>query len=54
MSPLHTAMDAITVSNEEEEDVERSEETQEEMDFGLLTSPAQSDTEDFSESWADQ
>jgi len=54
MSPLHTAMDAITVSNEEEEDAERSEETQEEMDFGLLTSPAQSDTEDFSGSWADQ
>jgi hypothetical protein len=54
MSPLHVAMDAITVSTEEEE-AERVQNTHEEdMDYGLLASPGQSDTDDFSGSWADQ
>jgi hypothetical protein len=46
-------MDAITVSNEEEEEAVVDETTQEDMDYGLLASPAQSDTDDYSRSWAD-
>jgi hypothetical protein len=53
MSPLHVAMDAITVSNEEEEEAVVTETTQEDMDYGLLASPVQSDTDDYSRSWAD-
>jgi hypothetical protein len=54
MSPLHVAMDTIAVSTDNEE-VEGSGTTQEEdMDYGLLASPARSDTDDFSASWADQ
>jgi len=56
MSPLNVAMNSIVVSNEDDnDDLEESENTQEEeMDYGLLTSPNPTDTDEFSASWADQ
>jgi len=56
MSPLNVAMNSIMVSNEDDnDDLEESENTQEEeMDYGLLTSPNPTDTDEFSASWADQ
>jgi len=54
MSPLHVAMNSMNTNDDEIDDLEGSGDTQEEdMDYGLLTSPNQ-DTDDFSASWADQ
>jgi hypothetical protein len=47
-------MNSMNTNDDDIDDLEGSRDTQEEdMDYGLLTSPNQ-DTDDFSASWADQ